>query len=141
MGTTLLAFVVLDARRTHRALIAVFQATPELDNGNGQVMGGFLAAMMDVCVAQAVVVQSTLTQTVSTLEQKTSLLAPVRLSRKPDAAPVLLRCKATAIKRGKTVAFYEVSLSDEKGVLVAKATQTTLVINIPKHSPKPQAKL
>lgn len=41
-------------------------------------MGGILAAMMDVAVAQAVVVDSNAERTISTLEQKTSLLSPVR---------------------------------------------------------------
>lgn len=96
--------------------------------------------MMDVTVAQAVVVQSALSQTVSTLEQKTSLLAPVRISKKATA-PVKLRCAATAVKRGKSVAFYEVSLTDDAGTLIARASQTTLVIDIPKRAEKPKPKL
>lgn len=117
--------------------IAEYVATPAMDNGNRQVMGGFLAAMMDVTVAQAVVVHSGITQTVSTLEQKTSLLAPVRLSAKtPSEQPVRLRCEATAIKRGRTVAFYEVSLLGDKGEMIARATQTTLLLDIPKRDAK-----
>ena len=61
-----------------------FEGTPPMNNGNGQVMGGFLGAMMDAVVAQLAVVLSQLTQTVSTLEQKASLLAPVRLPRDSD---------------------------------------------------------
>lgn len=107
-----------------------------MDNGNRQVMGGFLAAMMDVTVAQAVVVHSGISQTVSTLEQKTSLLAPVRLSAKSPvegSSPPRLRCEATAIKRGRTVAFYEVSLTNDNDELIARATQTTLLVDIPKR--------
>lgn len=106
-----------------------------MDNGNRQVMGGFLAAMMDVTVAQAVVVHSGISQTVSTLEQKTSLLAPVRLSKSPveGSSPPRLRCEATAIKRGRTVAFYEVSLMNNNDELIARATQTTLLVDIPKR--------
>ena len=79
-----------------------FAGAPALDNGNGQVMGGFLAAMMDVAVAQLAVVLSKLTQTVATLEQKASLLAPVRLARGSDE-PVRLFCDATAGNRGRSL--------------------------------------
>ena len=74
--------------------------------------------MMDVTVAQAAVVQSRLTQTVATLEQKVTLLAPVRL-QKGSEDPVPLFCEATAIKLGRSVAFYEVSIENAKGVLGA----------------------
>ena len=58
--------------REEKLLRMSFKADRSFDNGNGQVMGGFLSAMMDVTVAQAAVVQSQLRQTVSTLEQKAS---------------------------------------------------------------------
>jgi len=100
-------------------------------------MGGILAAMMDVTVAQAAVIYSKNTQTVSTLEQKTSLIGPVRLSRKGDEGDVPLTCRAKAVKTGRKVAFYEISLFDDRNnKLVARASQTTLLINIPKRAPK-----
>mmetsp|Transcript_14581 Transcript_14581/g.37506 ORF Transcript_14581/g.37506 Transcript_14581/m.37506 type:complete len:167 (+) Transcript_14581:226-726(+) len=123
--------------RPTSTLIMSYSAEERLNNGNGQVMGGFLAAIMDVTVAQAIVVQSRLKQTVSTLEQKVSLLAPVRLPH-VDKSNVegRLRCQATAVKRGKTIAFYEVSLFDATGKLVARATQTALVLDIVRRQPK-----
>ena len=99
-------------------------------------MGGILAAIMDVTVAQAAVIYSKNTQTVSTLEQKTSLIGPVRLSRTKDEDVPLL-CRAKAVKSGRRVAFYEISLFDERnGKLVARASQTTLLIDIPKRKPR-----
>ena len=105
-------------------------------------MGGILAAIMDVTVAQAAVIYSKNTQTVSTLEQKTSLIGPVRLSRKKDQdEDVPLMCRAKAVKSGRRVAFYEISLFDERNnKLVARASQTTLLIDIPKR-PKKRSKL
>ena len=104
-------------------------------------MGGILAAMMDVTVAQAAVIYSKNTQTVSTLEQKTSLVGPVRFSKK-EKEDVPLMCRAKAVKSGRRVAFYEISLFDERNdKLVARASQTTLLIDIPKRAPKTQSKL
>ena len=114
-----------------------FEGTKQLDNGNGQVMGGFIGAMMDVAVAQLAVVLSQLTQTVSTLEQKASLLAPIRLPRDSDE-PVPMFVDATAIKMGRSVAFFEISLEDAEGTLAARATQTTMLIDIAPRKPKPK---
>ena len=76
----------LTKRRTfvHDTTRTGFRGKKSFNNGNNQVMGGILAAIMDVTVAQAAVIYSKNTQTVSTLEQKTSLIGPVRLSRKKD---------------------------------------------------------
>jgi uncharacterized protein (TIGR00369 family) len=114
-----------------------FEASKQLDNGNGQVMGGFLGSMMDVAVAQLAVVLSRLTQTVATLEQKCSLLAPIRLSRDSDD-PVLVFVDATAIKLGRSVAFFEISLEDSEGALAARATQTTMLVDIAPRKSKPK---
>jgi len=123
-------------RDAMRIIMHFVVTSASLDNGNGQVMGGFLAAMMDVTVAQAAVVASRLKQTVSTLEQKVSFLAPVKVPRREDEA-VLLVCAATAVKSGKRVAFYEVSLTNEAtDTLVARATQTTLLVNIRRSKKK-----
>eukprot|EP00747_Dinoflagellata_sp_TGD_P168047 gnl/TRDRNA2_/TRDRNA2_193598_c0_seq1.p1 gnl/TRDRNA2_/TRDRNA2_193598_c0~~gnl/TRDRNA2_/TRDRNA2_193598_c0_seq1.p1 ORF type:complete len:184 (-),score=38.95 gnl/TRDRNA2_/TRDRNA2_193598_c0_seq1:233-733(-) len=125
--------------REAKRMVMSYNAVPDLDNGNGQVMGGFLAAMMDVTVAQCSVVLSQLQQTVSTLEQKTSLLGPVRLPK--GVQSVSLRCEATAVKLGKSVAFYEVSLTDEKGALVARASQTTMLVDVAPPKKKETSKL
>ena len=114
-----------------------FEASKQLDNGNGQVMGGFIGAMMDVVVAQLAVVLSRLTQTVATLEQKCSLLAPIRLPRDSnDSVPILV--DATAIKLGRSVAFFEISAEDEQGTLAARATQTTMLVDIAPRKAKPK---
>ncbi len=114
-----------------------FEASKSLDNGNGQVMGGFLGSMMDVAVAQLAVILSRLTKTVATLEQKCSLLTPIRLPRDSDD-PVLVFVDATAVKLGRSVAFFEISLADEAGTLAARATQTTMLVDIAprKNNPK-----
>ena len=114
-----------------------FEATKQLDNGNGQVMGGFLGSMMDVAVAQLAVVLSRLTRTVATLEQKCSLLAPVRIPRDSDD-PVQIFVDATAIKLGRSVAFFEISLTDREGTVAARATQTTMLIDIAPRKTKPK---
>ena len=62
--------------REAKELRMSFVGTPAQDNGNKQIMGGFLSAMIDVCVAQAVVVHSQLRQTVSTLEQNSRCWLP-----------------------------------------------------------------
>jgi uncharacterized protein (TIGR00369 family) len=141
-SVALLGGKIVSFDREAKSMRMSFQGVPALDNGNGQVMGGFLSAMMDVTVAQAAVVYSRLAQTVATLEQKVSLLAPVRL-KKGAADPVLLTCDATAIKVGRSVAFYEISLHGPDGGLVARASQTTSLVNLPPRKPKnvTQAKL
>ena len=97
-------------------------------------MGGFFSAMMEVAVAQTVVVLSRLQQTVATLEQKISFLAPVRIPPAKEKG-VPLFCDAIAVKMGRSVAFFEVSLTDADGVLVARASQTTLLVTISPRAP------
>mmetsp|Transcript_9399 Transcript_9399/g.21372 ORF Transcript_9399/g.21372 Transcript_9399/m.21372 type:complete len:172 (+) Transcript_9399:66-581(+) len=123
--------------RDGKRLRMSFVGDPTQDNGNGQVMGGFLSAMIDVTVAQAVVVISQLRQTVSTLEQKVSLLAPVRLPK--GSAGAALFVDATAVKVGKSVAFFEASLTDEKGTVVARASQTTMLVDVPPPKKKAES--
>ncbi len=90
-------------------------------NPAGLVQGGFLAAIMDSAMgASAVTAQGERRVLVSNTGMKVSFVRPVR----PGGA---LRCVATVLKSGRTVAFVEARLRDEGGRLVATASSTYVI--------------
>ena len=66
-------------------------------------------------------------------------MAPVPIPKDVEGVPLLVT--VTAVKMGKSVAFYEATLTDEKNRLIARATQTTMLVDVPPPKKKPEAKL
>lgn len=96
-----------------------FEARADLlGNPMGQVQGGYVSAMLDECMSVAGLVASGMTSVVSTLEMKTTYLRP--------AMPGRLRGVGRVVRMGKTIAFLEGELYDEKDRLLAKASATAL---------------
>ncbi len=90
-------------------------------NPAGLVQGGFLAAIMDSAMgASAVTVQRERRVSVSNTGMRVSFVRPVR----PGDA---LRCVATVLKSGRSVAFVEARLHDATGTLVATASSAYVI--------------
>ena len=45
---------------------------------------------------------------------------------------------ATAIKLGRSIAFFEISLEDDEGRLAARATQTTMLVDVAPRKVNPK---
>jgi uncharacterized protein (TIGR00369 family) len=109
---------------------AVFEGTPRLMHYNplGTVHGGYTATLLDSCMGCAV--HSTLPKGVSytTLEFKVSLLRAVT----SETGPV--RAEGLIVSSGRRVATAEGKLTDGRGRLLAHATTTCLVFDLPLKS-------
>ena len=84
-----------------------FRATEQFLNPAGIVQGGFLTAMLDDTMGPAAIAQLGPGYFTPTLELKVSFLRP--------AAPGRLVCDGRVVHMGKSVAFLEGSLADERG--------------------------
>lgn len=109
---------------------AVFEGTPALKHYNplGTVHGGYTATLLDSCMGCAV--HSTLPKgsSYTTLEFKVSLIRPVLA----DSGKV--RAEGRIVNTGRRVATSEGRLTDAKGRLLAHATTTCLVFELPTKS-------
>jgi uncharacterized protein (TIGR00369 family) len=94
-------------------------------NPIGSVHGGVISTLLDSATGCAV--HSTLPAGwgYTSLDLTTKFLRPVTV----DSG--LLRCEGTVINRGRTTALAQARLFDEKGRLVAHATSTCLLFEIP----------
>lgn len=98
----------------------LWRVTPDerFANPAGLVQGGFLAAVMDSAMgASAVSAQRGRRVWVSNTAMKVSFVRPVRPGDR-------LRCEATTLKAGRSVAFVEARLLDDEGAVVATASST-----------------
>lgn len=88
-------------------------------NSRGEVHGGIVASVLDIALSQAV--RSTLEgpNNVATISMTVSYLAP---------AVGVLTCTGHVVRRGRTVAFAEGEVIDEKGTAVCRATATYRVL-------------
>ena len=91
---------------------------PELVHGGGVVCGQALMAAADTAMVLAMTADLGGFQPMTTVQLQTSFLRPVPR----DAAEV--RITATVLRRGKCLAFGEISISTPDGKLAAHATTT-----------------
>lgn len=113
---------------------AVFTGTPAFDHYNimGTVHGGYIATMLDSCMTCAVMSLAPVGTGLTTLEFKVSFIRAVT-----DTTGVV-RAEGTAINVGRRVGTAEGKLIDSKGRLLAHATTTCLLMELPAEiSPKP----
>jgi uncharacterized protein (TIGR00369 family) len=115
-GSKTLGFTMLRIDQAAMEVEVGFTGLAEFCNPMGQIQGGFLVAMLDDAMSVAGAVASNLTCVMPTLEMKTSFLRP--------AWPGPLRVVGRVLKWGKTIAFTEGLLFDDKGTLLAKASAT-----------------
>jgi uncharacterized protein (TIGR00369 family) len=109
---------------------AVFEGVPALPHYNplGSVHGGYAATLLDSCMACAV--HSTLPKGVgyTTLEFKVSFIRALTV----DTGRV--RAEGKVISGGRRVATAEGRLVDARGRLLAHATTTCLIFEVPPQS-------
>jgi uncharacterized protein (TIGR00369 family) len=99
-----------------------FTATEAFCNPKGEVLGGFLAAMLFDTVGPALLATLDAGEFQSTLEMKTDFLRP--------AAPGRLRGHGRVVRRDADIAFLEAELDDANGATVAKASATARVVQM-----------
>jgi acyl-CoA thioesterase len=96
-----------------------YDARANMCHSGGVVQGGFVTGWIDAAMAHAAIARAGQEFTPMTLEIKVSFLAPVRPGR--------VIAEAWALRHGRKTCFYEGSLKDEAGNLLAKATSTMLL--------------
>ncbi len=103
--------------------VTVWVMTPgeELANPVGSVQGGFLSAFADTAMASATVTNLRGRKAfTANAELKISFLRPARPGQQ-------LTCTARVIGGGQRVTFVEAEITDDSGVLVAKASSTYIL--------------
>jgi uncharacterized protein (TIGR00369 family) len=109
---------------------AVFEGTPSLQHYNplGTVHGGYTATLLDSCMGCAVHSTVPRGSSYTTLEFKVSLIRAI------TAETGKVRAQGRIINAGRRIATAEGRLTDGKGRLLAHATTTCMVFELP---PKP----
>lgn len=87
---------------------------------SGRVQGGFLAAMIDSCMAAAIVSGLAPGQWHTTIEMKINYFRP--------APPGNFTGEAHLVWKGKNIVYAEATLSHESAGLVAKGVSTCMVL-------------
>ncbi len=90
-------------------------------NGSGFVHGGALMAFADTLGAIGAILNLRPGQNTTTLESKTNFLAAAALG-------VTLTGTATPLHRGRRTQIWETAITDQTGRLIAKVTQTQMVL-------------
>ena len=108
----------LKALASGRCVIELPYAT-HFGNSRGEVHGGIVASVLDIALSQAV--RSTLEEptNVATISMTVSYLAP---------AVGVLTCTGAVVRSGRTIAFAEGTVVDEKGAEVCRASATYRVL-------------
>ncbi len=102
-------------------LVAEIIVRPEMSNGSNTIHGGALMTFADTLGAVATIINIPREKNTTTLESKTNFIG---------RAPVGTRLigTATPLHRGRTTQIWETLIRTEDGKLVAKVTQTQLVL-------------
>lgn len=95
-----------------------FTPRPEFSNPIGHVQGGFVTAMLDECFSLAAFLPFDGGMICPTVENKTQYLRPAPMET--------LIGEGRVLKSGKSIVFSEATLSTKAGVLIAKATATSI---------------
>jgi uncharacterized protein (TIGR00369 family) len=104
----------LDALADGRSAIRLpFQK--HFGNSRGEVHGGAVAALADAAMSQAVRSTVELGAAVATISLNLNYLAPAHGE---------LSCVGTVVRGGRSVAFAEAEVTDERGKAVCRATAT-----------------
>lgn len=96
-----------------------YDARPNMCHSGGVVQGGFVTGWIDAAMAHAAIARAGDGFTPMTLEIKVSFLAPVRPGR--------VIAEAWPVRHGRKTCFYEGTLKDAAGNVLAKASSTMLL--------------
>ena len=117
-----LGYRFLSVDRDAMTMRVAFSATEEMLNPRCNIQGGFLTAMMDDAMGSMIVVLTEGAKAPASVDIHTQFLAP--------AYPGALICEAQLVHMTKSTAFTRASLFDEKGHLIATATQTARLFDL-----------
>jgi uncharacterized protein (TIGR00369 family) len=106
---------------TKDRMAAEFHVEEAHCNGTAAIHGGALMAVADTLGAIGTMMNLRSGQTTTTLESKTNFLAPATLGTR-------LIAEATPLHRGRRTQVWETSIRNEQGKVVAKVTQTQIVL-------------
>ena len=115
-----LGFEFIDANLQSGSIELAFTAGENFTNPTGNVLGGFVAAMLYDTIGPALLATLQPDQFQSTLVMSVNFLHPLRPGRALG--------KGRVVHREGDMAFLEASLSDSQGTLIATATATARVI-------------
>ena len=116
----LLGWHLIDAKPEQGWIRIGFMGKPEFLNPAGFIQGGILSAMLDDPMGPAVFAMTKGELYTSTIDLNVSFIAPAKVGP--------LFGEANVIQLGKTIAFIEGKLMDEKGTLLAKASTSARLI-------------
>ena len=111
---------VVDRGESGRAIIH-YRARMDMCHSGGIVQGGFVTGWIDAAMAHVVMAQSEDAANPLSLEIKVSFLRP--------ATPGLIIAEAWIERRGKSIAFLEGLIRNEKGDVLARATSTMKLVS------------
>ena len=116
----------MDRLEAEEGRVVVLMTAQEFHyNPLGTVHGGVISTLLDTATGCAV--HSTLPAGVgyTSLDLTTKFLRPVTV------ASGMLRCEGTVINRGRRTALAEARLTDARGAMIAHATSTCLLFDLP----------
>lgn len=115
-----LGFEFIDANLRSGSIDLAFTAGENFTNPTGNVLGGFVAAMLYDTIGPALLATLEPDEFQSTLVMNVNFLRPLRPGRALG--------KGRVVHRDGDMAFLEALLSDSQGTLIATATATARVI-------------
>ena len=110
---TLLGLDIIDANPAEGLVKIAFTARPEFCNAAFNVLGGFLAAMLDDCMGPAILIASDAQVFPSTIDLSVQFLAPAKAGQLIGTGRV--------VQIGRTIGFVEAELEDCAGTTLAHA--------------------
>lgn len=102
-------------------LVAEIIVRQDMSNGYGNIHGGALMSFADTLGAVATILNIPRDKTTTTLESKTNFIGAAAVGAK-------LIGEATPLHRGRRTQIWETRITTAEGKLVAKVTQTQLVL-------------
>jgi uncharacterized protein (TIGR00369 family) len=123
-ASAILGLELLEIDKDANRVRIAFHASQDICNKWGGIHGGMVAAMLDDLNSIAVGLTLDWGQISPTLEMKTSYIAAAR--------PGTLIGEGWVVKRGKSVAFTEAELRDDKGTLLATSSSTASFVTLKK---------
>src|ERR1700677_4408175 len=121
LGKSLGIEAVADSGEGGKAVLHC-RATMAMCHSGGIVQGGFVTGWIDAAMAHVVIAQ--------TKHELRPLSLEIKISFLKAASPGLLVAEAWVEKLGRTTAFLEGRLLDEKGEVLAKGTSTAKLVPI-----------
>jgi uncharacterized protein (TIGR00369 family) len=111
--------VIDNGAQSGRAVLH-FRATMEMCHSGGIVQGGFVTGWLDMAMANVVLSKTNYEQNLLSLEIKVSFFA--------SAGPGLIIAEAWIERAGRSTAFLEARLTNERGDVLAKASSTVKLV-------------